>query len=134
MCPLFKSRANFNEMQFKFSGPSLQDSLTTPIITTENKSVLLTCVVRNLGNHTLIWKYGTSKILTAGTVRITKDTRFSILHDQGGDVYVLQINNVTHNDTGLYVCEVNTEPESRSFHRLTVLTDKLVAPPPPEKM
>ena len=46
----------------------------------------------------------------------------------GGDVFVLQINNVTHEDTGLYVCEVNTEPPLRSLHRLTVLTDKLVAP------
>ena len=46
----------------------------------------------------------------------------------GGDVFVLQINNVTHSDTGLYVCEVNTEPPSRSFHRVTVLSDKLVAP------
>ena len=43
-------------------------------------------------------------------------------------MYVLQINNVTHSDTGLYVCEVNTEPPSRSFHRVTVLSDKLVAP------
>ena len=49
----------------------------------------------------------------------------------GGDVYVLQILNVTHNDTGLYVCEVNTDPPLRSFHRLSVLTDQLVAPPPP---
>ena len=48
----------------------------------------------------------------------------------GGDVFVLQITNVTHNDTGLYVCEVNTDPPLRSFHRLSVLTDTLVAPAP----
>ena len=45
-------------------------------------------------------------------------------------MFVLQIVNVTHNDTGLYVCEVNTNPPLRSFHRLSVLTDSLVAPAP----
>ena len=48
----------------------------------------------------------------------------------GGDVFVLQINKAIHNDTGLYVCEVNTDPPMRSFHRVTVLSDKLIAPPP----
>jgi len=109
--------------------PSLQDSLQVPQIAASNTNALLTCVVRHLGNHTLLWKYGVSRVLTAGNVRITSDSRFSVLHDKGGDVYVLQILNVTHNDTGLYVCEVNTDPPLRSFHRLSVLTDVLVAPP-----
>ena len=65
------------------TSPSLQDSLTTPIVSTEGRSILLTCVVRELGNRTLLWKYGTQKVLTAGTVRITPDTRFSVLHDKG---------------------------------------------------
>ena len=46
-------------------------------------NILLTCVVRDLGNHTLLWKYGVSKVLTAGTVRITSDSRYSVLHDKG---------------------------------------------------
>ena len=41
---------------------------------------------------------------------------------------MLQINPAQHNDTGLYVCEVNTNPPLRSFHRVTVLSDKLIAP------
>ena len=61
------------------------------------------------------------------TGRLFSLVPFSIL---GGDVFVLQIVNVTHNDTGLYVCEVNTDPPLRSFHRLSVLTDTLVAPAP----
>ena len=63
--------------------PSLQDSLTSPMITTENRSILLTCVVRNLGNYTVLWKYGTSTILTAGTTRITTDSRYNVIHDEG---------------------------------------------------
>ena len=63
--------------------PSLQDSLTSPIITTENRSILLTCVVRNLGNYTILWKYGTSTVLTAGTVRLSSDSRYKVIHDEG---------------------------------------------------
>ena len=69
--------------------PHLQDSLTTPIISTEGRSILLTCVVRELGNHTLLWKYGSDKVLTANTVRITHDTRFSVLHDKGKCIFSL---------------------------------------------
>ena len=63
--------------------PHLQDSLTTPIVSTEGRSILLTCVVRSLGNYTLLWKYGAQKVLTAGRNRVTADTRFSVLHDEG---------------------------------------------------
>ena len=37
----------------------------------------------------------------------------------GGDVYVLTIKSVTHRDSGLYVCEINTKPRIKSFHKLT---------------
>ena len=37
----------------------------------------------------------------------------------GGDVYVLTIRKTTHRDTGLYTCEIDTKPPSKSFHKLT---------------
>ena len=37
----------------------------------------------------------------------------------GGDVFVLAIQNATVNDTGMYVCEVNSSPVVRSYHELT---------------
>jgi hypothetical protein len=36
----------------------------------------------------------------------------------GGDVYVLSIADVTTEDQGLYVCEVNSDPPVKSFHEL----------------
>ena len=62
--------------------PHLKDSLTTPIATAEGHTATLTCVVRNLGKNTLIWKFG-NKILTAGGARITSDERISVIHDKG---------------------------------------------------
>lgn len=38
---------------------------------------------------------------------------------KGGDVWALVIKSVKTTDAGLYMCELNTEPPVRSFHRLT---------------
>ena len=62
--------------------PHLKDSLTTPIVTAEGHTAMLTCVVRNLGDHNLIWKFG-KKILTAGRTRVASDNRYNIIHDKG---------------------------------------------------
>ena len=37
----------------------------------------------------------------------------------GGDVYVLTIQATTHKDSGLYICEIDSTPISKSFHKLT---------------
>ena len=58
------------------------------------------------------------QLLSAGTTRVTPDKRISVIHDEGGDVFVLSISGVTVNDTGTYMCEVNTDPPTRSFHNL----------------
>ena len=43
---------------------------------------LLTCVVRDLMNSTLLWKLKDT-VLTAAENRVTDDSRFNILHDEG---------------------------------------------------
>lgn len=37
----------------------------------------------------------------------------------GGDVWVLVIRNSKPTDSGIYVCEVNSNPIVRSFHKLS---------------
>jgi hypothetical protein len=68
------------------------------------------------------------RILTANAERVTSDERFSVLHEAGGQVYVLLIRNVTVKDQGMYVCEVNSDPPVRSFHKLLVLSGSLQPP------
>ena len=116
-----------------FSVPSLKHSLTTPVIKVEGDDALLTCVVRNQGNFTLMWKKAAkekagNKILTANEERITSDKRLSIMHEEGGQVYVLLVSNVTSKDAGMYICELNSDPPVRSFHELKVLSPFLQAP------
>ncbi|KAE8748571.1 hypothetical protein FOCC_FOCC004747 [Frankliniella occidentalis] len=100
-----------------------------PVESVEGSDALLTCVVTDVANNTVLWKYITrgqdgnpeaqrARVLTAGETRITSDPRFSVLHDAGGGVWVLSILNATVRDAGLYTCELNTTPLQRSFHEL----------------
>ncbi len=113
--------------------PTLKDSLTTPTVRKEEDDALLTCVVQHQSNYTLRWKKAEKdkagpRILTANTERVTSDERFSVLHELGGQVYVLLIKNVTVKDQGMYVCEVNSDPPVRSFHKLLILSGSLQPP------
>eukprot|EP00092_Neocalanus_flemingeri_P093803 GFUD01119242.1.p1 GENE.GFUD01119242.1~~GFUD01119242.1.p1 ORF type:complete len:1460 (+),score=180.34 GFUD01119242.1:219-4598(+) len=117
--------------------PSLKHSLTTPLIKVEDDDALLTCVVKNQGNFTLMWKKAAkekagNKILTANMERITSDERLKIMHEDGGQVYVLVVRNVTIRDAGMYICELNSDPPLRSFHELKVLSATLQPPVPTE--
>lgn len=50
---------------------------------TEGKDALLTCVIMgSFGNDTVLWKRGNNDIIAAGTIRVTTDRRFRVLHDE----------------------------------------------------
>ena len=109
--------------------------MTTPVIKVEGDDTLLTCVVRNQANFTLMWKKAAkekagNKILTANMERIKSDKRLKIMHEDGGQVYVLVVANVTSRDAGMYICELNSDPTIRSFHELKVLSAFLQPPVP----
>ncbi|XP_039756067.1 Ig-like and fibronectin type-III domain-containing protein 1 isoform X2 [Pararge aegeria] len=105
------------------------------------EDALLTCVVLGARGKPVLWKRARDlKVLTAGAVRVTRDERIQVLHDdseeplqgpgikKGGDVWALVIKSVKPTDTGLYMCELNTEPPVRSFHKLTVISRNLTPP------
>ncbi|XP_030759730.1 Ig-like and fibronectin type-III domain-containing protein 1 isoform X2 [Sitophilus oryzae] len=126
--------------------PSMRDSLTNPVRAFEGEDALITCVVRDIGTNTVMWKKEdgerhSTRVLTASDNRVTADKRFSVLHDSstnddgstevptGGDVWVLVVKNVKATDSGIYVCEVNSNPIVRSFHKLSVLSRAITANP-----
>lgn len=66
----------------------MQEPAAKPTHSKEGDSALMTCVVRNLGDHTVLWKTENKdrhswKVLTAAESRITADRRFEVLHDKG---------------------------------------------------
>ena len=89
----------------------------------EGDEVKLPCTVRNQGNNTVLWTKshpGGDNVLTVNRVRVTPDMRVNLIHNGGGEVYILTISNLTIADSGLYSCELNTQPPLRSFHKLQV--------------
>ncbi|CAH0755584.1 unnamed protein product [Diatraea saccharalis] len=105
------------------------------------EDALLTCVVLGARGRPVLWRRARDLMpLTAGSVTITKDDRVRVLHDdtdetiqgpgimKGGDVWALVIRSVKPSDAGLYICELNTEPPVRSFHKLTVISRGLTPP------
>ncbi|XP_075234927.1 Ig-like and fibronectin type-III domain-containing protein 1 [Lycorma delicatula] len=104
-----------------------------PVHVYEDDNALITCVVRDVGNNTVIWKREEPdthrwRILTAGHERVSQDKRIKVLHDEGGNVWVLAIKDVKTNDSGLYSCEVNSNPVVKTVHKLSVLSRNLQPP------
>jgi hypothetical protein len=66
--------------------PSMRDSLTNPVHVYEGDDALITCVVRDIGENTIMWKKEdrerhSTRVLTAVDKRVTADKRFAVLHD-----------------------------------------------------
>lgn len=51
-------------------------------------------------------------------ISLIKSFRLTGEYKRQDDVWVLAIKAVKHSDAGVYVCELNTDPVVRSFHRL----------------
>ena len=90
------------------------------------QSALVTCVVSNQGGHSLTWtrRGGGGRedtLLTVNNEVVTEDMdRVSVLHEAGGEVYVLVIRNLTEADSGLFTCQLNTRPPVVSSHEVLV--------------
>ena len=68
--------------------PSMRDSLTNPVHVYEGDDALITCVVKDIGENSVMWKKEdrerhSTRVLTAGNTRVTADKRFAVLHDSG---------------------------------------------------
>ncbi|XP_055940874.1 Ig-like and fibronectin type-III domain-containing protein 1 [Argiope bruennichi] len=106
--------------------PTLEATPLEPLLAVAGDSVLIDCVVKNLQNYTIIWRRvvpGSNKteILSAGEVRIIPDSRFSLLHQKDHETWVLQIQKAQVNDSGRYICEVNTSPRMQIYRLLSVV-------------
>ncbi|XP_037024266.1 limbic system-associated membrane protein isoform X1 [Bradysia coprophila] len=78
-------------------------------------TIELPCKVQNLGNFVLLWRRGTS-VLTAGHLKITRDSRFKIVGD-----YNLQIANVRTQDAGDYICQIGDQETRDQVHTVEIL-------------
>jgi hypothetical protein len=60
-------------------------------------------------------------ILTAGILTYTSDARFQVIRPDKSDNWTLQIKFPQERDSGIYECQVNTEPKMSLAFRLNVI-------------
>ncbi|XP_049316451.1 zwei Ig domain protein zig-8 isoform X6 [Bactrocera dorsalis] len=92
--------------------PYFDDISPRNVSTVADEPAILKCRVRNKGNRTVSWmRKRDLHILTTNIYTYTGDQRFSILHPPGGDDWDLKIDYAQKRDSGIYECQVNTEPK-----------------------
>ncbi|CAK9798992.1 Lac [Anthophora plagiata] len=76
----------------------------------QGRDVFFTCVVNNLHSYKVAWMKSDSRaILAIHTHLIAHNPRLSVTHN-GHNTWKLHVTNVQKNDSGAYMCQVNTEP------------------------
>lgn len=85
------------------------------------QTALLPCVVRNLGDKVVSWiRTKDLHILTSSVFVFTSDNRMELVHSEKTDFWGLRIRKVQYSDTGVYECQVNTDPKMNFAMKLTV--------------
>ncbi|XP_050084709.1 protein amalgam-like [Anopheles aquasalis] len=103
------------ETQPEFLAPL--DNLTV----TQGRDVSFTCVVNNLGQYRVAWIKSDSKaILAIHTHMVAVNPRLSVTHN-GHNTWKLHISHVQLNDSGSYMCQVNTDPMRHQSGNLDVV-------------
>ncbi|XP_023322105.1 igLON family member 5 [Eurytemora carolleeae] len=80
-----------------------------------------TCVVNKLQGHKVAWLRSDSKaILAIHNHMVTNNHRMTVSHN-GHNTWRLHISNVQRNDSGHYMCQINTEPMVSQIGMLEVV-------------
>ncbi|XP_077556878.1 uncharacterized protein LOC144170764 [Haemaphysalis longicornis] len=85
------------------------------------RNAALKCVVENLGNHTVAWlNVDKQTLLALHTHVIVQNERIRVSHGSLR-VWQLEIRDVRPEDTGYYMCQVNTRPMKNQVGYLNVV-------------
>ncbi|XP_059610621.1 zwei Ig domain protein zig-8-like isoform X2 [Phlebotomus argentipes] len=107
--------------------PYFDDVSSSNVTAVVDEVAILKCRVRNRANRTISWmRKRDLHILTSNSFTYTSDQRFSVDHPVNSDDWNLKINFAQRRDSGIYECQVNTEPKINMAFHLEV-TDLLAA-------
>lgn len=91
---------------------------------TQGRDVYFTCIVNHLSSYKVAWIKSDSKaILAIHTHMVAQNPRLSVTHN-GHNTWMLHVSNVQKNDSGTYMCQINTDPMRSQMGTL-----KVVIPP-----
>ncbi|XP_073987964.1 lachesin-like isoform X2 [Rhodnius prolixus] len=87
---------------------------------TQGREVIFTCVVNHLGPYKVAWIKSDSKaILAIHTHLVAHNNRLSVTHN-GHNTWKLKVSNVQKEDSGTYMCQINTDPMKSQMAHLEV--------------
>ncbi|XP_076665974.1 dpr-interacting protein lambda [Andrena cerasifolii] len=76
----------------------------------QGRDIFFTCVVNHLQTYKVAWiKSDSRAILAIHTHLVAHNPRLSVTHN-GHNTWKLHVSNVQKNDSGAYMCQVNTDP------------------------
>ncbi|XP_048001131.1 lachesin-like [Leguminivora glycinivorella] len=88
---------------------------------TQGRDVHFTCVVNHLSNYRVAWIKSDSKaILAIHTNMVALNPRLSVTYNNH-NTWKLHVSNVQANDSGTYMCQVNTDPMKSQMGHLAVV-------------
>ncbi|XP_066599595.1 lachesin-like [Prorops nasuta] len=91
---------------------------------TQGRDVSFTCVVNHLQSYKVAWiKSDSRAILAIHTRMVAQNPRLHVTHN-GHNTWKLHVSNVHPNDSGTYMCQINTDPMRSLTGRM-----KVVIPP-----
>ncbi|XP_026824045.1 uncharacterized protein LOC105281462 isoform X2 [Ooceraea biroi] len=92
------------------------------------REAIFTCIVEGLGPYKVAWlRVDTQTILTIANHVITKNHRIAVSHS-GHRTWSLHIKDTRRNDSGWYMCQVNTDPMSSITGFLKVVVSSIEGP------
>ncbi|XP_014286138.3 zwei Ig domain protein zig-8 isoform X2 [Halyomorpha halys] len=101
--------------------PFFDDVSPRNVTAVVGQSAVLHCRVKHVGDRTVSWmRKRDLHILTSNIYTYTGDGRFSVIHPDPSDDWNLKIEYVQKRDSGIYECQVNTEPKINMAIHLNV--------------
>ncbi|XP_053667170.1 zwei Ig domain protein zig-8-like [Anopheles marshallii] len=89
---------------------------------TVGQTGFLHCRVERLGDQDVAWiRQRDLHILTMGSSTYTSDQRFQVIRPEGSVNWTLQIKYPQTRDSGVYECQINTEPKMSLSYVLNVI-------------
>ncbi|KAG4069644.1 hypothetical protein HA402_014667 [Bradysia odoriphaga] len=108
-----------------YSQPYFDNSTRRDMTITVGQTANLHCKVRNLGDRAVSWiRKHDLHIITIGIMTYTNDQRFQAIHPDGSDEWILKVSSAQPRDSGIYECQVSSEPKLSLPFRLTVVVAK----------
>ncbi|CAG9855362.1 unnamed protein product [Phyllotreta striolata] len=107
--------------------PYFDNSTKREYVTNVGQTAYLHCRVGNLGDRAVSWiRKRDLHILTVGILTYTNDQRFQSMHADGSEEWILKVTSPQIRDSGIYECQISTEPKISLGFQLNVVVSKAI--------